>query len=127
MWAHFYLRPPDAQQLEGGVCSTKHKLRESNDHALIKIKLITTSILERPSENGNVSNEASYHVLNGPDGSGNGDKKSSKSKHAGLFRVVCGDGSVLGVHELQPAGKKIMAAKNFFNGLRGRALMYKCS
>jgi len=40
------------------------------------------------------------------------------------LRVVCGDGSVLGVIELQPPGKKAMAARSFVNGLRGAALTW---
>jgi len=40
------------------------------------------------------------------------------------LRVVCGDGSVLGVVELLPPGKKAMAARSFVNGLRGAALSW---
>ena len=38
--------------------------------------------------------------------------------------MTCGDGSRLAIEELQPVGKKVMRAKNFFNGLRGRKLRY---
>ena len=41
-----------------------------------------------------------------------------------VLRVVCGDGSLLGVLELQPPGKKVMAAKAFVNGLRGATLLW---
>ena len=34
--------------------------------------------------------------------------------------VVCGDGSVLGITELQPPGKKVMPVRDFVNGLRGQ-------
>ena len=37
-----------------------------------------------------------------------------------MLRVVCGDGSVLGITELQPPGKKVMAVRDFVNGLRGQ-------
>ena len=36
------------------------------------------------------------------------------------LQVQCGDGSVLEVVEVQPESKKAMAAKAFWNGLRGR-------
>ncbi len=39
---------------------------------------------------------------------------------ADVLRVVCGDGSVLGITELQPPGKKVQAARDFLNGLRGQ-------
>jgi methionyl-tRNA formyltransferase len=41
-----------------------------------------------------------------------------------LLRVVCGDGSVLGVLEVQPEGKKVMGVKAFANGLRGQTLRW---
>lgn len=41
-----------------------------------------------------------------------------------ILRVVCGDGSVLGILELQPPGKKVMAARDFVNGLRGAAIQW---
>lgn len=41
-----------------------------------------------------------------------------------ILRVVCGDGSVLGILELQPPGKKVMAAKDFVNGLRGANIQW---
>jgi methionyl-tRNA formyltransferase len=48
---------------------------------------------------------------------------AAKQGRADVLRVVCGDGSVLGVLELQPPGKKVMAARDFLNGLRGRYAM----
>lgn len=41
----------------------------------------------------------------------------------GIF-IRCGDGSVLEVLELQAPGKKVMAARDFANGLRGRELVW---
>lgn len=41
-----------------------------------------------------------------------------------ILRVVCGDGSVLGISEMQPPGKKVMAARDFVNGLRGAAIRW---
>ena len=39
---------------------------------------------------------------------------------ADVLRVVCGDGSVLGITELQPPGKRVQAVRDFVNGLRGQ-------
>lgn len=41
------------------------------------------------------------------------------------LRVVCKDGSVLDVLEVQPPGKKVMDSKAFANGLRGRAFSWR--
>ena len=41
-----------------------------------------------------------------------------------VLRVVCGDGSVLGIAELQPPSKKAMPAKAFVNGLRGASIAW---
>jgi len=40
----------------------------------------------------------------------------------GNLLFVCDDGSALDVEEVQPPGKKVMAAKAFWNGLRGKSL-----
>ena len=42
---------------------------------------------------------------------------------AGALRVVCDDGSVLAVTELQPPGGRAMAAAAYAAGLRGRPLL----
>ncbi|CAM9328130.1 unnamed protein product [Heterosigma akashiwo] len=41
-----------------------------------------------------------------------------------LLEVICGDGSVLGVTELQPPNKKGMAVKAWWNGLRGERVRW---
>ena len=41
----------------------------------------------------------------------------------GMF-VHCGDGSVLELLEVQAPGKKVVAARDFANGLRGRELAW---
>lgn len=51
-----------------------------------------------------------------------GDEKKKKAKD--ILEVVCGDGSVLGILELQPPGKKPMDAKSFLNGLRGQCVKW---
>ena len=45
------------------------------------------------------------------------------SKKDGL-RLVCGDGSVLEILQLQPVTRKVMDAKSFVNGLRGRTVRW---
>lgn len=40
------------------------------------------------------------------------------------LRVICGDGSVLELLQVQPVTKKIMDAKSFANGLQGRTLRW---
>jgi methionyl-tRNA formyltransferase len=41
-----------------------------------------------------------------------------------LLQVVCGDGSLLGISEVQPSGKKVMPVRDFVNGLRGSTLRW---
>ena len=41
-----------------------------------------------------------------------------------ILQVVCGDGSVLGILEVQPPGKKIMPIRDFLNGLRGGSIKW---
>lgn len=36
------------------------------------------------------------------------------------LRVICDDGSGIGVFEVQPQGKKVMTARAFWNGMRGK-------
>lgn len=38
------------------------------------------------------------------------------------LRVTCDDGSAIGVYEVQPQGKKVMSARAFCNGTRGKRL-----
>lgn len=42
---------------------------------------------------------------------------------AGALRVICDDGSVLGITEVQPPGGRAMPAAAYAAGLRGRALL----
>lgn len=39
--------------------------------------------------------------------------------------ITCGDGSVIGARRIQPPGKKVMDARSFWNGLRGKSLQRK--
>ena len=71
-----------------------------------RIKIITTLVLES-----------------------SGSEKSSdvtvvKDGKRDILRVVCGDGSVLGISELQPPSKKVMPVRDFVNGLRGGTIKW---
>lgn len=94
----------------------------------IKMKLITTRVMNESEVEENtaglhhgvdreVHNEVHYQLHRGKV-EGDGRKKG------GCFYISCGGGGLLALEEVQPAGKKVMKAKNFFNGLRGRKLMY---
>lgn len=118
VWSHFYLCTTPSEEYENKVNIKPN---------YIKIKLITTCLFDchpaigRQDTNTNIDNEVIYHMV--PSQRSGKDHSAKK----GCFVVTCGDGSLLGIEELQPVGKKIMAAKNFFNGLRGRKLMYAFS
>jgi len=47
---------------------------------------------------------------------------TEKPKQDLVLRVTCGDGSVFGIVELQPPGKKPMDVRSYVNGLRGKRL-----
>lgn len=76
--------------------------------SVVKAKLITT------------------HIVDGAPGSAKCNRTVDIVKHAGgkkpvdMLRVVCGDGSVLGILEVTPAGRKQMDIKSLLNGLRGK-------
>ncbi len=79
------------------ILSKKHQKED-----LVRVRLITTVILSPSSLSS--TDELTYHVPPG--------------QKSGYFSVTCRDGSVLGILELQPQGKKVMTAKAFNNGLR---------
>lgn len=92
----------------------------------IKIKLITTKIVDdiidssaADVEHDMICNkpndEVTYHLHPG---------ECEGRKRDGSFIVRCGGGGLLAIEELQPAGKKVMKAKNFHNGLRSRKLVF---
>ena len=43
---------------------------------------------------------------------------------ADRLELVCGDGSVLEIHELQAPGKRVMTARDFWNGLKIKSLSW---
>lgn len=84
-----------------------------------RVKIITTRVLGAPGSSC-LTDEVQVVKYQEIDGKGN---KVGKQKD--VLSVVCGDGSLLGVLELQPPGKKVMDAKSYINGLRGQTLKWK--
>ena len=74
------------------------------DDEPVKVKIVSTRVIPETAE------PTSTLVL-GP------------NKGDGL-RLVCGDGSVLEILELQPVTRKVMDAKSFMNGVRGRTVQW---
>jgi len=77
----------------------------ADDTEPVKVKVIQTRVLE------STEGEFTDLVEIGP------------NKKDGL-RVVCGDGSVLELLQVQPATRKAMDAKSFVNGLQGQSLRW---
>ena len=69
-----------------------------------KVKLLETRVLSETSEPTDV-------IAKGP-------------KKADYPRIVCGDGSVLELLRIQPAGKKPMDAKSFINGYPNKTMRW---
>ena len=76
-----------------------------------KIKLITTAVGEPRDATDAGGNEAPAS-----------DRRVVL--HDGALKLVCADGSVLRVLELQPLNKNVMGAKAFANGLRGEEITW---
>lgn len=94
------------------IVNMKHQKEE-----IVRVRLVTTFILSStssssssPSSSSSSSQssleELTYHL---PSGQKNG-----------YFTITCCEGTVLGILELQPQGKKVMTAKAFNNGLRDK-------
>lgn len=94
---------------------TTLRVGDAKDGSVERVKIITTTVLgEKVCEEAATTTTAvELRKVVGKDGV----KKD-------LLRVVCADGSVLGILELQPPSKKIMDARSFFNGLRGLPLSW---
>ena len=84
---------------------------EGADSEPRKIKLITTAVGEPRDATDAGSNEARA-----------GDRRVVL--HEGALELVCADGSVLRVLELQALHKNVMGAKAFANGLRGEEITW---
>jgi methionyl-tRNA formyltransferase len=76
----------------------------------VRVKILKTRVVGEDEEGGGVVAPTNLIEM-GP------------RKKDGL-RIVCGDGSVLEVAQLQPATKKAMDAKSFVNGLRGQTVRW---
>lgn len=72
-----------------------------------RIKIITTKLL---SAEADAAAAASVSVS---------DMTVAKVNGIDMLQVTCGDGSRVGIVELQPEGKKVMPVKAYLNGLRG--------
>ena len=73
-----------------------------------RVKLITTTVISPEPDRTVASTEITLLL------------------HAGMpaLRAVCGDGSVLGILELQYPGKRVTDARSFANGLGGRVVRW---
>ena len=91
-----------------GVWST---FRIGGSDEIQRIKLITTCVLDPNPAVAPATMQVSV----------------IKSKKADILQIVCGDGSILGIKELQPVNKKVMDSKSFINGLRGNTDISWCS
>jgi methionyl-tRNA formyltransferase len=74
----------------------------------MKVKIITTQVLDARTQPGNRKKEIEI----------------VKAGKTDMLKVVCGDGSTLAITELQPEGKKVMFIRDFVNGLRGSKVIY---
>ena len=90
-----------------------------NNEEVQRIKIITTRVLGAAGSS-TPSEEVLVMKYQDMDGKGN-----TIGKKRDVLSIVCGDGSILGILELQPPGKKIMDAKSYINGLRGQTLKWK--
>eukprot|EP01032_Pedospumella_encystans_P022813 gene22813-25844_t len=75
---------------------------------VVKMKLITTYVIEAAA-----SAERSREVTIVKH------SQSSGKKVLNMLRVVCGDGSILGILEVLPVSRKQMHVKDFMNGIKG--------
>jgi methionyl-tRNA formyltransferase len=75
--------------------------------AAVAIKIVTTVVLDARPGAAQCTREVS--VI----------RQQYLGKDAHMLRVVCGDGSVLGVVELLPPSRKVMFVKDFLNGIKG--------
>lgn len=81
------------------------------DSPAVPMKLITTTVLAAAPGSAPCTQDVvmvKHHYLD---------------KEVYVLRVVCGDGSVLGIVELQQPMRKVMGARDFVNGLRGERRM----
>lgn len=82
---------------------------DDQDVEPVKMKIIKSRVLQlQEDEDGG---ELTDEIVLGP------------NKKDGL-RVVCGDGSILELLEVQPVTRKAMDAKSFVNGLRGEVIRW---
>ena len=86
-----------------------------------RIKIITTVVLDDNAKNNEINeNNTNTPIDNNIKRGNNHLVTVIKQNKVEILRVVCSDGTVLGILELQPPGKKIMNVRSFVNGLRGK-------
>jgi hypothetical protein len=107
---------------------------------ILKVSLPLRSCPVWDSKTGCVTSEFGYdHKLSNAESTGNnGDDYHNIASSSNVtdvdlardtveqyvLRVVCADGLSLGILHLQPAGKRVMDARSFANGLQGRSLQW---
>jgi len=130
VWSYFHILPADdaAAAAAGAILSDDAMSEAMSDSDLVpqRIKLTTTSVVNEQmvsehdlntcEEVWEVNDHAVQLVKVYPT------VHAKKGKDALVMK--CHDGTVLAVYELQPAGKKVMDAKSFINGLRGQGLFW---
>ncbi len=78
----------------------------------VRMKLITTTVIDDASgARANSSRSSAVHLV-------------THSKYGFVLEAVCGDGSKLGIVELQPEARKTVKARDYMNGLRGGQLYW---
>ena len=88
------------------------RIGDDDDSELVKVKIVTTRVLTDDDDN---DTKASTTITD--------EIQLGSEKNDGL-RVVCGDGSILELLEVQPVTRKVMDAKSFCNGLRGEKIRW---
>ena len=77
---------------------------------IIRLKIITTKVLDETSNTNPDHLTQSVTLI--------------KQNKIEMLKVTCGDGSSIGITELQPPGKKIMNVRSFINGLRDQPIVW---
>ncbi|KAL4452092.1 hypothetical protein ABPG75_007754 [Micractinium tetrahymenae] len=94
------------QQAAGGEANGSSGSSSGSDSGeLVELKIVRTRVAEPAAWTG-------------------GSEQEVTATKEGLF-IRCADGSVLQVLELQAPGKRVMAARDFLNGLKGRTLLWE--
>jgi len=88
------------------------RIGDDDDSELVKVKIVTTRVLTDDDDNDTKAITTITDEI-----------QLGSEKNDGL-RVICGDGSILELLEVQPVTRKVMDAKSFCNGLRGEKIRW---